>query len=124
MEDSFKQSVKDILADRPYLFLCAATMAAALVYALYAFFTIEPRDIQVISQYSAFGEAQFYKEKWYYMYTFVGFGVVTALINTALMAKLHSLEKRDFGIVLGWVSLIIILIAFRYTYEVMHFAFL
>lgn len=91
---------------------------------LYAFFTIESRDIQVITQYSAFGEAQFYKEKWYYLYTFVGFGLVTAVVTSGLMAKLYSLEKRGFGIVLAGVSLVILLIAFRYTYEVMHFAFL
>lgn len=124
MQDSFRQSVKDVVADRPYFLLVMAVIAAAVVYALYAFFTIESRDIQVITHYSAFGEAQFYKDKWYYMYTFVGFGVIVASINSSLMTKLHELQRRDFGIVLAWVSLLLVAIAFFYTYQVMHFAFL
>lgn len=124
MEDSPRQTIKVILADRPYLLLLMLVLACSVVYMLYAFFTIESRDIQVITQYSAFGEAQFYKEKWYYLYTFVGFGLVASVVNSGLMVKLYSLERRDFGVMVAIISLVLLLVAFRYTYEVMHFAFL
>lgn len=124
MQQSIKQTLRETLADRPFFALLLLIFLASIVYILYVVLTIEPRDIQVITQYSAFGEARFYKEKWYYLYSFVALGLTTAFVNTSIMLKLYSLGRRGFGIVLGWVTLILLFVMFRYTYEVMHFAFL
>lgn len=116
--------LKPILADRSYLFLMTGMVLVGLLLSLFVVFTVEPSDIQVVTQYSSIGESHFYKSHWYYLYVFAGFGLVVALLHGAIMVKLYNLERRDAGIFLGWISIILCVIAARYAYEVMHLAFL
>lgn len=116
--------LKPILADRPYLFLTVGVLITGLVLALFVLLSVQQRDIQVVTQYSAFGESHFYKNKWFYLYAFAGFGVLVAAGHTALMAKLYNMQYRDIGLLFGWVSIVLCVIAGRYAYEVMQLAFL
>lgn len=95
-----------------------------LLLLLFVLFTVQARDIQVVTQYSAFGESHFYKDRWFYLYSFAGFGLLLSTAHTAVMAKLYSLGQRDIGVLFGGVSLIILFVAAKYSYEVMHLAFL
>lgn len=116
--------LKPILADRTYLFLLTGVVLTGLLLALFVVFTVEPSDIQVVTQYSSIGESHFYKSQWYYLYVFAGFGLIVSTLHAAIMVKLYYLERRDTGIFLGWVSILICIIAARYAYEVMALAFL
>ena len=116
--------LKPLLADRTYLFLLTGVVLAGLLLSLFVVFTVEPSDIQVVTQYSSIGESHFYKSQWYYLYVFAGFGLMVSAIHSALMVKLYYLERRDVGVFLGWISILICVIAARYAYEVMHLAFL
>lgn len=124
MKQYASTQIKPILADRTYLFLMTGVFLGGLLLALFALFTIEPSDIKVVTQYSAFGESHFYKNAWYYLYVFAGFGLLVSTLHSALMIKLYHLERRDIGVFFGWISLILLIIGARYAYEVMHLAFL
>ena len=112
------------MGDRPYFLLMLAVLISGLAYTIFCLVATHVTDIQVITQYSGVGDTHFYKDKWFSLYTFAGFGVIVTAIHLALLAKLFQVNYRDIGIVIAWIALLIMLIATVYTYEVFHLAFL
>lgn len=122
-KDSFKLSVKRILGDRPFLMLLAGVLLTGLLYSLIIGFSIHPRDVQVYTRYTAFGEAHFYKSPWQYTVLFLLFGVLVSFVHSALMVKLQSLERRQTALLVGWLAIVVLLIAGVYALSVMGLAF-
>lgn len=119
-----KDTIKQITADRGYLGLYIGIIAALIVFIIYLTISIEARDIQVVTQYSAFGESHFYKARWYYLYSFIGLAVLTVIINGALMGKLLRYERRDIGLALGWLTVVFLVVAILIAHAVVQLAFL
>ena len=97
---------------------------AALAYSVYVGISLRPSDLQVAVHYTAFGETSFYRDKWYYLISFIFFGIVVAIMHTALILKLYVQERREIAILFGWLSLLIIVIAWAITRSVLGVAFL
>ena len=112
------------MADRPYFSLMVAVVVTALLYALYVILSVESRDIQVVTQYSGFGESHFYRNSWYYLYAFAGLGIIIGTVHAAIMTKLFRYERRVLGMVFGWQSLLLLLVATVYTYKILQVAYL
>lgn len=119
-----RETAKAILADRGYLSLVVAIIVIALIYILYVTTSIESRDIQVVTQYSAFGESHFYKSRWLYLYTFAGIGIVAAAINIAIMGKMLQYDRRSMGVAVGWVTIVFFVVATAVAHSVLQLAFL
>ncbi len=117
-------AVKSIMVDRPYFSLMVAVLLASIVYALYVILSVESRDIQVVTQYSGFGESHFYKSSWQYLYAFAALGLVVGLAHVAIMAKLLTYDKRVLGLLFGWQSILLLFIAAVYTYKILQVAYL
>lgn len=122
-KDSFKVSIKRIVGDRPFLLLLAGVLLAGIVYALIIGFSIHARDVQVYTRYTAFGEAHFYKSPWQYTILFVLFGILVSAAHSALMVKLHSLERRQTALLVGWLAIVILFLASIYALSIMGLAF-
>ena len=119
-----RNTTKAILADRGYLGLVVAIIVIALVYILFVVTSVEGRDIQVVTQYSAFGESHFYKSHWFYLYTFALLGALVAIINVALMGKLLHYERRSIGVAIGWLTIVFYVVAAVVVHSVLRLAFL
>lgn len=124
MKHQIIKTLQSIMADRPYFALMAAVSATALLYAVYVILSVESRDIQVVTHYSGFGESHFYRSSWYYLYSFAGLGVLMAVVQSAIMAKLFKYERRTLGMLFGWMSLLLILITTVYTFNILQVAYL
>ena len=76
---------------------------------------IEPRETQVITQYSAFGITGFYLGYWYNLWSYVAFEIILVVGNGLLSAKLAQLNRRDLSLALLWLtiglSVVVLLIA-------------
>lgn len=101
----------------------AAVGIVAVVYCLVLGLTVQPRDVQVYVRYTAFGEAHFYKSYWYYLVSFVVFGIIVAVSHIALMVKLHNLERRQTGLIIGYMAIIVLFVAGAYGLSIMRLAF-
>lgn len=120
MEVSYKDTLKATLADRPYLSVMIALIIVALIATLYVVFSVESRDIQVTTRYSSFGEANYYKGRWFSLY---GFGILFLAIagaHSVLMLKFRALEHRSFGLLFGGLSILIILIGLVYVSNIIQ----
>lgn len=118
-KDTIKLSVKRVMTDRSYLFLMGAVVFVGLIYVLVTGFSVRPSDITVYSRYSSFGEAHFYKNHWQYLLTFVLFGFVVTVAHVALMVKLHNIERRQTGAIVGTIGIVLLIVALVYAMAVM-----
>ena len=124
MNKTIIQSLKEVMSDRPFFMLVAAVFASMVLFSVFALFSIDRVDIQIVTRYSSFGEAHFYKNAWWYLYGFVAFGVIAGAAHAAIMAKLRAYDRRDLGLMFGWFSLVVVVVAFAYAFEVFKVAFL
>lgn len=122
-KEDIKLSVKNVFTDRPFLSMAAAVLLAGLIYCVVIGLTLQTRDIQVYTRYTAFGEAHFYKNHWYYLAGFLVFGAVSTIGHLALMVKLHNLERRHSAFVVGAAALVVLLLGASYGLSIMGLAF-
>lgn len=107
------------MTDRPYLFLMGILAASGVIYMLVTGLNIRQSDVTVYTRYTAFGEVHFYKDHWQYLLLFMVFGLVVAALHLAFMVKLHNLDRRQTGILVGWIGILLLLLAAVYTLSVM-----
>lgn len=119
-KETIKLSIKRVFTDRPFLALIALVIMSGLVYCIVTGFTLQARDVQVYSRYTAFGEVHFYKSPWQYLITLAVFGLVVVAIHVGLMIKLHNLGRRQTAILVGCIAVVLLGIAIAYSLSVMH----
>lgn len=123
MKNNITRSIKLILADRPITILLIGLVTASLLYCLYVGLSLRPSDLQVAVHYTAYGETNFYREKWYYLLSFIGFGLIIATLNTAIAIKLYVLERRQLALFFIWMSFLVLAIGWILTSSVLRVAF-
>lgn len=97
---------------------------ACFSYCIYVGVSLRPSDLQVAVHYTAFGETSFYREKWYYLLSFIVFGLILAAVHSILIVKLYVQERRQIAILFTWFSFLLLLIAWIMTHSVLKVAFL
>ena len=123
MKDTIVRAIKLILADRPVLLLLAGLILASIAYCVFVALSLQPSDLQVAVHYTAYGETNFYREKWYYLLSFIGFGLIVAILNTTIAVKFYVLERRQLALFFIWMSFLLLLIAWILTSSVLRVAF-
>ncbi|HMI09361.1 MAG TPA: hypothetical protein VK497_03100 [Candidatus Saccharimonadales bacterium] len=116
-------SIKQILADRIVVALILLLILSSLAYCIYVGLSLHPSDLQVAVHYTAYGQTSFYREKWYYLISFILFGLVLATAHSALVVKLYVQERRQMAILFAWLSILLIAIAWFLTRAVLGIAF-
>lgn len=124
MKDIIRATVKEVFADRKLLLFCIAILLGGLVYVAYVALSLSPSDLQLATRYTSFGETQFYRNKWYYLLSFVGFGLLYVVMHIGMMAKLYMTGMKDLAYALGWLSMVVLLLMFVYTSSVLGIAYL
>ena len=124
MKANLITSLKLILADRLVTVLLLVFILACLGYCVYVGVSLRPSDLQVAVHYTAFGATSFYREKWYYLISFIIFGLILATIHSILIVKLYVQERRQIALLFTWLSFLILLIAWIITHSVLKVAFL
>lgn len=124
MKTQLITSLKQIAADRLMVVLLSVFILACLAYCLYVGVSLRPSDLQVAVHYSAFGETRFYREKWYYLLSFIMFGLILAIVHTALIVKMYVQERRQLALLFTHLSFGMLLITWILTHSILRVAFL
>jgi hypothetical protein len=124
MKTNAFNSIKLILTDRLMAALLIVFILACLAYCIYVGVSLHPSDLQVAVHYTAFGQTSFYREKWYYLISFIIFGAVLATVHTALVVKIYAQGRRQIALLFIFLSMLILLIAWFMTWSVLRIAFL
>lgn len=124
MKNYLTDTIKLIANDRLVAILLGLFILTCLVYCIYVGLSLRPSDLQVAVHYTAFGETNFYRQKWYYLLSFIAFAVVMAVVHTALTVKLYAQERRQIAILFILISLLMAVIMWLITRSVLNIAFL
>jgi hypothetical protein len=124
MKHILRSTLKQILADRPTMLLMTGIFIGGIVYLIYLAFSLQASDLQLATRYTSYGETHFYREKWWYLLSFVGFGVMFIVAHLGMIAKLVVIGLRPLAHGFAWLSLVVLLLAFAYTYSVLGIAYL
>lgn len=124
MKATLLATLKRLLADRPMTGLVVALLLVGISYAIYVALALQPSDLQVATRYTAFGGTHFYRNKWYYLVSFVIFGIVVTGVHIALAMKLYSRGQRQFAVLMIAMSLLILVIAWITAHSILQVAFL
>jgi hypothetical protein len=124
MKNTLTTALKTTLEDRLLTAIIAVLILLCLAYCTYVGISLRPSDLQVAMHYTAFGPTGFYREKWYYLISFIMFGLLVAVMHSVLIVKLHMQGRREMAFLFAWISLLIMMIAFFMTQSVLKVAFL
>ena len=122
MKKQITTSIQLVLKDRylsgllgGFLVLCVATI-------VYLAFMIRASELQIVVHYTSFGTTNFYRDKWYYLLSFVGFILVMAVVHTIVTYKLLQKRGRDLALSFVWLSILLVLIAVALFSQVLKIA--
>ncbi len=118
-KDAVQQAIKQVLSNRSLVLLIILMTVIGFIYSITVAINIHPSDVTVYTRYTAFGEAHFYKSHWQYLIAFVLFGPLVVITHAALMVKLFAIERRQTALLVGWVGIAILIVAFVYTMAIM-----
>lgn len=124
MKTRILAAFKQLLSDRPLLYMVIAISVLAILYSLYVAFSLSPTELQIAVRYTAYGETHLYRNKWYYLVSFVIVAVLVSVAHSGLMVKLKARGVRPMALALGWLTIIIISVLFIVTQRVLSSAYL
>jgi len=116
--------IKTIISDRVMAALIIIFMLACLAYCVFVGISLRPSDLQVAVHYTAFGEASFYREKWYYFLNFIVLGLLIMAMHTIITVKLYVQGRRQIAIFFICLSLLLVVVMWFLTRAILRVAFL
>jgi hypothetical protein len=122
MKKQVFKSVETLLKDRYLSRLLAGFLLICLLVVVYLAFTIHSSELQIVIHYTSFGTTNFYRDKWYYLLSFVVFVIIMAVAHTAITYKLLEKKGREFAISFVWLSVLLILVAAALFYQILKIA--
>lgn len=124
MRKIVKTTITQITSDRPLSLLMLAVLLGGLVYIIYVAVSLNASDLQLAIRYTSFGETHFYRDKWWYLLSFIVFGLIFLIAHVGMTAKLVATEMKQLAYAFAWLSIIILVLMFAYTYSVLGIAYL
>jgi len=122
MKKQLVTSVQTILKDRFLSGLLAVFWLVCLIVVIYLALTIHQSELQVVVHYTSFGTTNFYRDKWYYLLSFIVFMVVMAVVHSAIAFKVFEKKGHDLAVAFVWLSLLMVFVAVALFYQVLKIA--
>ena len=124
MKTEFINTAKMVLADRLMTVITIVFILLCVAYCIYVGVSLHPSDLQVAVHYSIYGQTNFYRDKWYYLITFIVFGILLAIVHTILTAKMYAQGRRQMALLFIALSYLILTITWFVTWSILKIAFL
>lgn len=124
MKHIIRSTFQQISADRSMTLLVMGVLLGGIAYIVYVAFSLSPSDLQLATRYTSYGETQFYRDKWWYLLSFIGFGLLYIVAHIGIMAKLYVVGMKQLAYAFAWLSFVVLVLMFFYTYSVLGIAYL
>ncbi len=117
-------TIKSFLSDREFVVPVVILGLLMIAYIVYVALALEPSDLQVATRYTAFGDTHFYRNKWYYLLSFILFTIVMIGLHVSLAVKLYGRGQRQPAMALLYLTFMTLGISWIMTESVLKIAFL
>jgi hypothetical protein len=124
MKQLISSTIQKITSDRPLSLLMIGVILGGLAYILYVALSLSSSDLQLAVRYTSFGETHFYRDQWWYLFSFIGFGILFLIAHIGMTAKLVAIDLKQLAYAFALLSVVILIIMFAYTYSVLGIAYL
>lgn len=124
MKQLVKSTIQQITSDRPLSLLMFGVLLGGLAYIVYVAISLSASDLQLAIRYTSFGDTHFYRDQWWYLLGFIGFGILFLIAHVGMTAKLVAIELKQLAYAFAWLSLLVLILMFAYTYSVLGIAYL
>ena len=114
--------LNSVLSDRWLAGLLIANFVIMIIMIIVLAVIIDPKETQVITQYSAFGVAAFYRGYWYSLWMYAVFELILVVGNAVFSAKMVQLEKRDLALALAWLTIGLSVLTFLFARSIIKIA--
>ena len=105
MKDTVKKSIKIVFSDRTVATLLIVNIVVAIVISIFLGSSIKHSEAQVITRYTTYGDANFYRSHWSSLLSYFALAFMIVFGHSALSIKLISLEKRSLAVFILWLTL-------------------
>ncbi|NLA42968.1 hypothetical protein GX865_02320 [Candidatus Saccharibacteria bacterium] len=122
MKTTIYQSIRNIFKNRAATTGLVLLLLVSLVSAVLLAFKIQPSELQVSVHYTSFGGENVYRAQWYYLISFVAFGVIVATLHGAIFIKLNKLKGTGIALLFGYSTIAMLVIATSMLYRVITIA--
>lgn len=122
MKTLFIEPIKQLMKERRLIIALAVLLISALCLMIYTGVNIHQNELKIVTHYTAFGSTNFYRDKWYYLISFVVFGLVVAVIHTMIALKLLTAKGIELALSFVWASVLMLFIAGAIMYQVLKVA--
>lgn len=122
MKDSLLKSLKLLSKERRIITALVVFVIVTLAFMIYVGANIHPSELKIVTHYSAFGTTNFYRDTWFYLLTFVIFGLTILVVHTLITLRLLVLKGNELALSFVWVSVVMIFIAAAFVNQVLRVA--
>lgn len=119
---NIKENFKLILADRGYLTAVVVLLLVTIGIVIMGAINIRPSELQIPVRYTSFGITNFYRDRWYYLLTFLLFAIVIAAMHILVSVRLFAAKGRGLAVSFIWLSVIVLIIASVFIFAVLRVA--
>jgi len=122
MRQQFVQAVKSITEDRYVAVLFGVFLVLCIASVVFLSTQIRSSELQVVVHYTSFGATNFYRDKWYYLLTFIAFVVIIAISHSLVSYRILQKRGRELAIAFLWFSMALVLVALALFYQILKIA--
>ena len=120
MKEIITKSLKELVADRYLLVLVSFLLLLSLIATISIGLSIKPSELQLVSHYSAFGITHLYRDQWFYLFVFVIFELIVAIIHSIVAVKLLVVKGRPLAIMFTWLGVGIVIMGWITSLAVLN----
>ena len=92
----------------------------SLILATIIGFSVHSSELQLVSHYSAYGVMHLYRDQWFYLISFVFFGLIVALLHSIISIKMLVISDRFLALMFAWLGIGVIIIGFIIAFAVLN----
>ncbi len=122
MKQQITKSIQATLKDRYLTVLLFSFLLVCIITVIFLLTAIHPSELQIVVHYTSYGPTNFYRDKWYYLLSFVGFVVVMAIFHGLITYKIFQKRGRELALAFVWLSILMVAIAGSLFYQVLKIA--
>ena len=83
---------------------------------------INSSERQVAVHYTSYGTTNFYRDKWDYLLSFVGFVLVLAVAHSVIIFRLLQEKGRHLAVAFAWLGVIMLFIVLALMLQILKIA--
>jgi len=111
LKTNFLTSLKELSTNRYLTVLSIVIILLAASLVVYIGIRVRPSDLQLVTHYTAFGVTHLYRDQWFYLFTFVGFAILSAFLHIAIAIKLYLTKGHPLAIMFAWLGIGVLVFA-------------